>query len=66
MKPSKLKKTGRPKSEVEKTEKAVIHEVRQPVIPLQTPEMDQSFHYQMTQRISQKSAKYEAMMSNAF
>jgi hypothetical protein len=52
----KLKKTG----------KVVVQEFRQAVIPLQTPEMDQSFNYQRAQRISRQSAKYEAMMSNAF
>ncbi len=51
---------------LEKTEKVASNEVQQPTIPPQTPAMDQSFHYQMAQRLRPKSAKYEAMMSNAF
>ncbi len=66
MKPLKLKKTDRQKYEVEENEKVVSNEVQQPTISPQTPAMDHSFHYQMAQRISQKLAKYEAMMPNAF
>ena len=37
-----------------------------PALPPQTPQMDQSFQYQMRERIQQKEAKYQVMMSNAF
>jgi hypothetical protein len=50
-----------------KTKKAeVVSEVKQTPIPIQTPEMDQSFHYKMSLRLNQKREKYQAMMSNAF
>ena len=37
-----------------------------PALPAQTPQMEQSFQYQMRERIQQKEAKYQVMMSNAF
>ena len=37
-----------------------------PALPLQTPQMDQSFQYKMRERTQQKEAKYQVMMSNAF
>ena len=37
-----------------------------PALPPQTPQIDQSFQYQMRERIQQKEAKYQVMMSNAF
>jgi hypothetical protein len=50
-----------------KTKKAeVVTEVKPTPIPIQTLEMDQSFHYKMTLRHNQKREQYQAMMSNAF
>jgi hypothetical protein len=50
-----------------KTKKAVVvNEVKQTSIPVQTPEMDQSFQHRMTMRYNQKKEQYQAMMSNAF
>jgi hypothetical protein len=37
-----------------------------PALPMQTPQMDESFHYKMRQRTQQKEAQYQVMMSNAF
>ena len=37
-----------------------------PALPIQTPQMDQSFQYKMRERTQQKEAKYKVMISNAF
>ncbi len=48
------------------TKEVVEGEAKAPALPPQTPQMDQSFQYQMRERIQQKEAKYQVMMSNAF
>ncbi len=37
-----------------------------PALPPQTPQMDQSFQYQMREKIQQKEANQQVMMTNAF
>jgi hypothetical protein len=37
-----------------------------PALPVQPPQIEQSFHFQMRERLQQKEAKYQVMMSNAF
>ena len=55
------------KSYTAPAEKEATPETPQPQrLPPQTPEMDQSFQYKMKQRLQQKEAKYQSMMSNAF
>jgi hypothetical protein len=51
---------------LKKTENVVSKEVQQPTNQAQTPAMEETFQYKMAQKLSQKSVKYEAMMSNAF